>query len=221
MRWVYPRACGGTPAGKRPLCRSSGLSPRVRGNQRHISEHPLIVRSIPARAGEPGSRVRPRPHRPVYPRACGGTLRMAVLYFNLYGLSPRVRGNLFIYEGRKLHLRSIPARAGEPRWVRRGLGPRWVYPRACGEPPCIPQKRACCRVYPRACGGTALGPEGVRAKMGLSPRVRGTSLYPTKTCVLPGLSPRVRGNLPGCSCWFCGAGSIPARAGEPRSRWRR
>ena len=51
------------------------------------------------------------------------------------------------------------------------------------------------RVYPRACGGTWV--VGAVLKMG------------------EGLSPRVRGNLHGQRCGGCGAGSIPARAGEP------
>ena len=51
------------------------------------------------------------------------------------------------------------------------------------------------RVYPRVCGGTGQ-PVG---QIGL----------------VEGLSPRVRGNRHDKVCDHCGAGSIPACAGEP------
>ena len=53
-RWVYPRACGGTPVDL------------LRHSRRH--------RSIPARAGEPSVATRRSKRSGVYPRACGGTL---------------------------------------------------------------------------------------------------------------------------------------------------
>ena len=34
---VYPRVCGGTLIGSAPRCIVEGLSPRVRGNLKHIS----------------------------------------------------------------------------------------------------------------------------------------------------------------------------------------
>ena len=69
------------------------------------------------------------------------------------GLSPRVRGNPGLLELSREGLRSIPARAGEPRaW--------WIRPWQSG-------------VYPRACGGTAADFHKKQALCGLSPRVRG------------------------------------------------
>ena len=154
------------------------------------------------------------------------------------GLSPRVRGNRTHNINARLALGSIPARAGEPDW--RGVNALWqrVYPRACGgtqstisdagrisglsprvrgnpltaprtaagrgsiparagEPIAGPFSASAVAVYPRACGGT-----------GKSRAVR---------MIMPGLSPRVRGNpLRGISKEL-NEGSIPARAGEPRS----
>ena len=57
---VYPRVCGGTL--DLVLIREGdhGLSPRVRGNRTHVAGDPVPVRSIPACAGEPPSRARPR-----------------------------------------------------------------------------------------------------------------------------------------------------------------
>ena len=43
---------------------------------------------------------------------------------------------------------------------------------------------------------------------------------PTKWCRRLGLSPRVRGNRGAFGAVASGSGSIPARAGEPHSRWR-
>ena len=51
---VYPRVCGGAGlAGVLALSRA-GLSPRVRGSPSVITCASVVVRSIPACAGEPG-----------------------------------------------------------------------------------------------------------------------------------------------------------------------
>ena len=156
------------------------------------------------------------------------------------GLSPHVRGNRAGPSGPGLYPGSIPARAGEPR----SLGPRAcrvpVYPRTCGgtgapnpcqsaswglsphvrgnhlsddaldyshrsiparagEPRARVASRGAHAVYPRTCGGTVLN--GERPLMG------------------SGLSPHVRGNLRHHWLRHEQQGSIPARAGEPRT-WR-
>ena len=69
------------------------------------------------------------------------------------GLSPRVRGNLFILSGNENTVRSIPACAGEPAGAS------------------LSSARS--RVYPRVCGGTPLMAYNRRDSKGLSPRVRG------------------------------------------------
>ena len=55
---VYPRACGGTPSAPAPTVDGRGLSPRVRGNRTAGVRSGARLRSIPARAGEPGRRRR-------------------------------------------------------------------------------------------------------------------------------------------------------------------
>ena len=152
-RWVYPRACGGTSACRPPPPGSSGLSPRVRGNLTRIQHCVVPLRSIPARAGEPAGCVQASQVQRVYPRACGGTLTGPTSVSVCVGLSPRVRGNLQPRQVRHSQLRSIPARAGEPR---------------------IDTLQMCMyAVYPRACGGTANSRSISAMKYGLSPRVRG------------------------------------------------
>ena len=94
-RGVYPRACGGTKdSDELTWIYAKGLSPRVRGN-------------LAATAKGQGHRV--------YPRACGGTVYKYPQSFYAVGLSPRVRGNRILVRYYHNNLRSIPARAGEPR----------------------------------------------------------------------------------------------------------
>ena len=112
-----------------------------------------MKRSIPARAGEPGSIYGTIGKTAVYPRACGGTHDSIYQAQLVDGLSPRVRGNQHQPRAGAIQLRSIPARAGEPTPCRfvSGLS----------------------QVYPRACGGTSDGALNILAGSGLSPRVRG------------------------------------------------
>ena len=92
---VYPRACGGTRWQVSLAQSGRGLSPRVRGNPALRACHPVIVRSIPARAGEPMAVDQHEAVGWVYPRACGGTHNPAISAIAAGGLSPRVRGNRF------------------------------------------------------------------------------------------------------------------------------
>ena len=70
---VYPRVCGGTASLSACEVSSSGLSPRVRGNQNLDLLWIGVYWSIPACAGEP-PRVKNRLYvHEVYPRVCGGT----------------------------------------------------------------------------------------------------------------------------------------------------
>ena len=240
--WVYPRECGGTMRSVSPNGFETGLSPRVRGNQR-----PSIVAvpgsgSIPASAGEPVPIMRAKSQSRVYPRECGGTAISGSPVQSTYGLSPRVRGNQRRREEDGVGFGSIPASAGEP--TDRSPPPRRI------------------RVYPRECGGTCADQDDGRLDQGLSPRVRGnrrrgraspvdqgsipasagepqgdglwrrrSRVYP-RECGgtvsrigrkrrAPGLSPRVRGNLALRRRARRRAGSIPASAGEPKPGDRR
>ncbi len=153
---VYPRVCGGTSGRRRAAPVHSGLSPRVRGNRPSCSLASVVMRSIPACAGEP-NRVYPvvRPAG-VYPRVCGGTENRRFTWRIDEGLSPRVRGNLLEGPAVNDYAGSIPACAGEP--LVKGF------------------RNARITVYPRVCGGTIFDEKGKRAWLGLSPRVRGNQL---------------------------------------------
>ena len=150
---VYPRVCGGTASAFLRRRRSSGLSPRVRGNR---AGHPVAGArrgSIPACAGEPGKRVTLFALIEVYPRVCGGTVQWPGAPSKSDGLSPRVRGNptgRFFWTGAS---GSIPACAGEPTDTTSTARP--------------------VKVYPRVCGGTDSSAPMIDRTRGLSPRVRG------------------------------------------------
>ena len=216
-----------------------GLSPRVRGNPKLPAVGVRRSRSIPACAGEPRSRpsqvVEPR----VYPRVCGGTDQVNDKLAAGWGLSPRVRGNRYGPPKSGWRGGSIPACAGEPSDTAAAARGCRVYPRVCGgthqavdvlprrqglsprvrgnpaelsgvrdvdrsipacagEPIAGAPESGAPRVYPRVCGGTD------NARMMPTPR--------------RGLSPRVRGNPAQRASSWHHPGSIPACAGEPRTR---
>ena len=83
---------------------------------------------------------------------------------------------------------------------RRGNSCLGSIPASAGEPSTAGGAYATSEVYPRVCGGTAASV--------------------AQTAAVEGLSPRLRGNLDECLSDYYGVGSIPASAGEPRSRCR-
>ena len=70
---VYPRVCGGSYGTSSAASRKSGLSPRVRGKPAGGRGHLLLLRSIPACAGEAACRLASALLAWVYPRVCGGS----------------------------------------------------------------------------------------------------------------------------------------------------
>ena len=148
---------------------------------------------------------------------CGGTVAPPHTPQIRQGLSPRVRGNPRVPGRLRVSARSIPACAGEPRYLGRealyaaGLSPRvrgnldtkaWkrcLYgsiPACAGEPRYNFARPLGEAVYPRVCGGTIW--------------------YLTRRRWATGLSPRVRGNHQAPSAAPTAYRSIPACAGEPR-----
>ena len=172
--------------------------------------------SIPACAGEPSGRSQSTPPPRVYPRVCGGALRMRAASHDLPGLSPRVRGSPPLALDAIRDLGSIPACAGEPASMQ-----------LCAK---------LTTVYPRVCGGALSPLSGRYVTVGLSPRVRGSHSRAQ-------VGGHNRGSIPACAGEprpdlvsrrparvyprVCGGahgirrtchglkGSIPACAGEP------
>ena len=165
--------CGGTADTPQQAEIRHGLSPRVRGNQAPDPGRASRGRSIPACAGEPRPGRLSARCRQVYPRVCGGTRRDSWTSARLWGLSPRVRGNLDMRVSRPRQVGSIPACAGEPRRLL-----VWRH----GQ-----------RVYPRVCGGTWGAGACRRIRRGLSPRVRGNRHRRSPSGVGPGSIPACAG----------------------------
>ena len=91
--------------------------------------------SIPAGAGEPSRANLAKLREWVYPRGCGGAIRITPCILYGVGLSPRVRGSPVQVGTTQVGTGSIPAGAGEPQTrssLRRRKG---VYPRGCGGAP--------------------------------------------------------------------------------------
>ncbi len=221
---------------------ASGLSPQVRGNLDHPRVDPGRRGPIPAGAGEPCPVVSAALVTRAYPRRCGGTTRMFLMFPLSKGLSPQVRGNLLRLQNRRLLAGPIPAGAGEP------------------AADCALDCAA--RAYPRRCGGTEAMAASCSCRAGLSPQVRGnrrggvhgvspsgpipagagepcrrfrrpahSGAYPRRCggtapikatcCTVGGLSPQVRGNHAPPMLEPERIGPIPAGAGEPRACSRR
>ena len=129
---VYPRVGGGTRSTRTRLSSSSGLSPRGRGNPLSSGNRIPGHRSIPAWAGEPGSRTRTHTRSKVYPRVGGGTSCLTSWSASASGLSPRGRGNPTRKRRKGPCGGSIPAWAGEPSCQRLRAPVSSVYPRVGG-----------------------------------------------------------------------------------------
>ena len=85
--------CGGTSLALGKMRELGGLSPRVRGNPYSPTKRRIVMRSIPACAGEPRLSDDDYQLGWVYPRVCGGTFDKPIVTRYYIGLSPRVRGN--------------------------------------------------------------------------------------------------------------------------------
>ena len=196
--WVYPRTCGGTSRGIRDHLWTWGLSPHMRGNHRRKCTLADDFGSIPAHAGEPLHRLTREGGRRVYPRTCGGTSRGIRDHLWTWGLSPHMRGNLYVLSHFPEAKGSIPAHAGEPAAISKAI----ISP----------------KVYPRTCGGTHRRGPRARHRRGLSPHMRGNLR-------LAGSLEQETGSIPahaGEPVWAAhplgSLGSIPAHAGEPARR---
>ena len=150
---VYPRVYGGTHILSRIEQSIDGLSPRVRGNQRHAPALLENDRSIPACTGEPLPSGPMTTSPRVYPRVYGGTRRPAQAHGDWLGLSPRVRGN--------------------PVHIAQSMVPYGSIPACTGEPLAAATAALVRAVYPRVYGGTITASTIGTGTAGLSPRVRG------------------------------------------------
>ena len=215
-----------------------GLSPRGRGNRCGVGTLIRAIGSIPAWAGEPGTRRSGLTLRWVYPRVGGGTVLLRAWDGAAAGLSPRGRGNRTVAMSPPALIGSIPAWAGEPSPPNSQDWQLWVYPRVGGGTVKIlsrvwliwaglsPRGRGNPSRHSRRTGTKGLSPRGrgnhpgaiaSNIGQGLSPRGRGNlTIKDGRLKHAIGLSPRGRGNQPEDLGTRSRSGSIPAWAGEPK-----
>ena len=109
----HPRACGANHDCVRPLFRSFGSSPRMRGKHAVAGAARRVVRIIPAHAGQTSGLTYPMPSVADHPRACGANFRVREVVDAYAGSSPRMRGKRLHKRHRGKPVRIIPAHAGQ------------------------------------------------------------------------------------------------------------
>ena len=130
---VHPRASGERLSDAPLLLSASGSSPRERGTPGGLGANALVLRFIPARAGN-ATRV-PRAYRiaTVHPRASGERKSTPRVVPTMPGSSPRERGTPPDPVADRPHGRFIPARAGNAPSPSKAPAPPPVHPRASRE----------------------------------------------------------------------------------------
>ena len=91
---VHPRVCGEAPVLVDEGFTWTGPSPRVRGSRQRVELAALVVGSIPACAGKPGTACPSGLANGVHPRVCGEAILEHIRGVRIHGPSPRVRGSL-------------------------------------------------------------------------------------------------------------------------------
>ncbi len=236
---VDPRVRGGAQRNPLRWWARKGRSPRARGSPVPGVHHHASRGSIPACAGEPGARTAARSRSRVDPRLRGGAVVPAPAARARSGRSPRARGSREVRVRVAAAPGSIPACAGEPRGNPRRRAAAWVDPRVRGgaeaerrhledvagrSPRARGSRRAEVEALGRlrsipACAGEPRSPARGSSGRRVDPRVRGGASAPSTTSFADvGRSPRARGSRRTPPPTSPPPRSIPACAGEPRSR---
>ena len=111
---AYPRSHGATASVTAILRQSRGLSPLARGNRRIAPAPKGYAGPIPARTGQPQTRLAQACLPGAYPRSHGATPPSTGGSVDAKGLSPLARGNLHEVLMNRARRGPIPARTGQP-----------------------------------------------------------------------------------------------------------
>ena len=184
-------------AGRRVVAtgRLDGSSPHARGTLSGALEKLVLLRFIPAYAGNasaPGFRGRPSS---VHPRIRGERASTRLMAHTVPGSSPHTRGTLRVPCCRRWHIRFIPAYAGNA--VRRSS-------------PC-----STLTVHPRIRGERSMCSSTLWMNVGSSPHARGTHHADNRRSWRGRFIPACAGNAPPCHA------PMMARPVHPRMRGER
>ncbi len=136
QRSGHPRGCGEQIVQPANGGENIGSSPRVRGTEVGALVIFLVVRVIPAGAGNrPDHRSWPR-RQAGHPRGCGEQSSRQVPDIRECGSSPRVRGTVGPPDLAMAHHRVIPAGAGNSTPRKTSKPQSTGHPRGCGEQAC-------------------------------------------------------------------------------------
>ena len=149
----HPRACGANGVDALWDKLKDGSSPRMRGKPVRCVVDIVVLRIIPAHAGQTPCDERERRSRTDHPRACGANNDFPSNDSDPEGSSPRMRGKHRSFSFVTLNLRIIPAHAGQTTLA-------WNHPNTTSD-------------HPRACGANDVLRAGGRQLPGSSPRMRG------------------------------------------------
>ena len=232
---VHPRVCGERHRSRPGRAAGCGSSPRLRGTLNRQRTCSVLVRFIPAFAGNALHRRACTAPPPVHPRVCGERRVITRQEQEAIGSSPRLRGTRLQRCTHTSLPRFIPAFAGNarPRPRRNRGGP--VHPRVCGERPStsppmsayigssprlrgtrheLEHRQGAVRFIP-AFAGNASTRSGLYQSSAVHPRVCGERAFTrVRKAWANGSSPRLRGTLRHAARLPRAGRFIPAFAGN-------
>ena len=132
-RPVHPRLRGELRSGEKSSSPLIGSSPLTRGTQAVGGRDKIVVRFIPAYAGNSWQTACGLLLRPVHPRLRGELFRILLNWFSCNGSSPLTRGTRLVIALMVLINRFIPAYAGNSPFGFHTLNNVSVHPRLRGE----------------------------------------------------------------------------------------
>ncbi len=190
----HPRACGANSRYSATPSDRCGSSPRMRGKRRARAYASLLLRIIPAHAGQTVASHAHSSPLSDHPRACGANSTDSPRQRNRPGSSPRMRGKLHLGLPGGEEKRIIPAHAGQTLGSTRTVWCSTDHPRACGanqlkdtedklsdgssprmrgKHPPAHNRHSRTTDHPRACGANWASRWMTRLSSGSSPRMRG------------------------------------------------
>ena len=129
----HPRVCGERQELGYQVSWSSGSSPRMRGTRQQGGRTSMVMRIIPAYAGNAVYKCTVGKSVSDHPRVCGERCWPLTVKEDQGGSSPRMRGTPTGVFAATMIRRIIPAYAGNAPRARRASAGSADHPRVCGE----------------------------------------------------------------------------------------